>query len=59
MNFLSVMPFRRFNFSVLLSAPSTSPMQEEIAVDRQFLLIGLAVSLASGILFGIAPALQA
>ena len=35
------------------------PRAEEIAVDRQFLLIGLAVSLASGILFGIAPALQA
>jgi putative ABC transport system permease protein len=35
------------------------PRAEEIAVDRQFLLIGLAVSLASGILFGVAPALQA
>lgn len=35
------------------------PRLEEIAVDRQFLLIGLAVSLASGILFGLAPALQA
>jgi putative ABC transport system permease protein len=34
------------------------PRLEEIAVDRQFLLIGLAVSLASGILFGLAPALQ-
>jgi putative ABC transport system permease protein len=35
------------------------PRLEEIGVDRQFLLIGLAVSLASGILFGLAPALQA
>ena len=34
------------------------PRLEEIAVDRQFLLIGVAVSLASGILFGVAPALQ-
>ncbi len=35
------------------------PRVEEIAVDRQFLLIGFAVSLASGILFGLPPALQA
>jgi predicted permease len=35
------------------------PRLEEIAVDRQFLLIGLAVSLVSGLLFGLAPALQA
>jgi putative ABC transport system permease protein len=34
------------------------PRVEEIAVDRQFLLIGLAISLSSGILFGLAPALQ-
>ena len=34
------------------------PRLEEIAVDRQFLLIGLAVSLLSGIIFGVAPALQ-
>ncbi len=35
------------------------PRLEEIAVDRQFLLIGLAVSLAAGILFGLPPAFQA
>ena len=35
------------------------PRLEEIAVDRHFLLIGFGVSLASGILFGLAPALQA
>jgi putative ABC transport system permease protein len=32
---------------------------DEIAVDRHFLLIGLAVSLASGILFSLAPSMQA
>ncbi len=35
------------------------PRAEEIAVDFQFLLIGFGVSLASGVLFGLAPALQA
>jgi len=35
------------------------PRAEEIAVDREFLLIGLGISLASGILFGLAPAVQA
>ena len=35
------------------------PRAEEIAVDREFLLIGLAISLASGVLFGLAPAFQA
>jgi hypothetical protein len=35
------------------------PRLEELAVDRQFLLIGFAVSLASSIIFGLAPALQA
>jgi putative ABC transport system permease protein len=35
------------------------PRVEEIAVDRHFLLIGFSVSMASGILFGLAPALQA
>jgi putative ABC transport system permease protein len=35
------------------------PRLEEVAVDGQFLLIGLAVSLASGFFFGLAPALQA
>jgi putative ABC transport system permease protein len=35
------------------------PRMEEIAVDRHFLIIGCGVALASGILFGIAPALQA
>ncbi len=35
------------------------PRMEEIAVDRHFLLIGLGVSLASGVLFSLAPAMQA
>jgi putative ABC transport system permease protein len=35
------------------------PRAEEIAVNREFLLIGLGISLASGILFGLAPAFQA
>jgi putative ABC transport system permease protein len=35
------------------------PRLDEIGVDRHFLLIGLGVSVASGILFSLAPALQA
>jgi len=35
------------------------PRAEEIAVDRGFLLIALVVSLGSGVLFGLAPAVQA
>ena len=50
-------------FAAVRAAPAIRaieiPRAEEIAVDRQFLLIGLAVSLASGVLFGLAPALQA
>ena len=35
-----------------------TPRADEITVDRGFLLIGLGLSLSSGVLFGLAPAFQ-
>jgi predicted permease len=49
-------------FAAVRAAPAIRaieiPRGDEIAVDRGFLLIGIGVTLASGALFGMAPALQ-
>ena len=37
----------------------TLPRMEEISVDRDFLFIGFTISLASGVFFSLAPAMQA
>ncbi len=50
-------------FAAVRAVPSIRaieiPRVEEIAIDRTFLLLGLAVSLISGLLFGMAPAWEA
>jgi putative ABC transport system permease protein len=49
-------------FAAVRAAPAIKaieiPRAQEIAVDGGFFLIGLGVSLASGVLFGLAPAFQ-
>ncbi len=43
---------------LLYLAPSRMPRQAEIAIDGRVLLFSFALCLATGVLFGLAPALQ-
>jgi len=43
---------------MLLAPPSNLPIQVQVSIDYRVLLFAVALSLATGVAFGLAPALQ-
>ena len=53
-----VVSFWTSRLLMLLAPPSDLPIQVQIRIDHRVLLFALALSLATGVIFGLAPALQ-